>query len=354
MLFVLYLTRFILNTTIMKKFMFLIAALILGGFSVSASNTNKPNQIDNSTTWKGYGNSFIFVESGIEFSVFPDGQFDFYMPSYGPNINVSAPGVNISFNSGYDYNPFLQYDEFGAIIQVERVPIYYDFYGRVSKIGNIYLNYNSFGYLTQVGGLFIHYNRFYNYSHCTGYINSYNRYYVYRPWHAYYRIPAYNHCVVYHTPYRQYYAPVRYAYSQPYANNYRRTTAVASRRGNTISRQSELATRPSQSNSSPRRNVENTQTRSRNQTATNSARQREESQINTKPRVATNLVKPRKVSEVNSSRTNNRLASNTENVRSNRSTIKNNSERKPKGSDLRKYNKDTSKKQVASNIRSKR
>src|SRR5690606_37844063 len=136
MLFVLYLTRFKLNLTIMKNFMFLITALVLGGLTVNATTTNKPNQIDNTTTLRGYGNSCIVVENGIEFSVFPDGRFEFYMPSYGPEVNVHARGISISFHCGYDYNPFLRYDEFGAIIQIEHVPIYYDFYGRVSQIGN--------------------------------------------------------------------------------------------------------------------------------------------------------------------------------------------------------------------------
>ena len=65
---------------------------------------------------------------------------------------INGSGVSISFNSGYNYNSFLQYDAFGAIIQIKHVPIYYDFYGRVSRIGNIYINYNRHGYVAQVGG----------------------------------------------------------------------------------------------------------------------------------------------------------------------------------------------------------
>ncbi|TYA59098.1 hypothetical protein [Formosa maritima] len=345
----------------MKKFMFFITALVLGGLTVSASTTNQPKQFDNTTTWSGYGNSFIFVENGIEFSIFPDGQFDFYMPSYISNVNVYVPGISISFNSGYDYNPYLQYDEFGAVIQIERVPIYYDYYGRVSKIGNVFINYNSFGYVTQVGGLFIHYNRFYKYSHYTGYINAYNRYYVYRPWHAYYRIPAYNHCVVYHTPYRQNYAPKRYAYSKPYANNYRRTTAVASRRGNTITRQSELATRPSYTNNSPRRNIENKQpSRSNNVSQTRDRSQvkstRSNNQLESKSRKVSNDSKSRNVSNKNSTRTNNQIAFQTRkqsnNVKTTRSNVKNNDIKKPNSNEYRKYNKGN--KEIASNTRSKR
>src|SRR5690554_77119 len=396
----------------MKKFMFLIAAIVLGGLSVNATTTNQPGHLDHTTARKGYGNSFIFVENGIEFSIFPDGQFDFYMPSYGPNVNVYGPGISISFNSGYDYNPFLQYDEFGAIIQIEHVPVYYDYYGRVSQIGNVFINYNHFGYVSRIGGLYIHYNSHRRYSYYTGYINAFNPYYVYRPWHNYYRVPAYNHCVVYHKPYRKYYKPVRYNYYQPYTNNYRRTTAVASRRGNTISRRSELATRPTHANNTPRRDVGTDRPRSNSQIATqptrgnsNTVRPREGSQVNsprsnnqvatqprseantgrprgnsevstprsinqadTKPRTSTNTVKPRKSSIENSPRTNKPVVSKPRTnkpvvskprtqTRGNatRPVAKNNEpNRKPKQVNSRTYSKERNKDQVASNTRGRR
>ena len=228
----------------MKKIIYLLTALLVTSTGVNAATTAKADTSLENTTYRGYGENFIFVEGGIEFSVFPDGQFDFYMPNYGPNVNVAInrPGVSISFNTGFDYNPYIQYDEFGAIIQVEHVPVFYDFYGRVIQVGDIFINYNSFGYISRVGGLYVHYNRFNRFSYCTGFINPFNRVYVFRPWHRYYRIPALNHCVVYNRPYRQFYTPVRYNYTTPYRNNYRRTTAVASRRGNTVYRSRDLAT----------------------------------------------------------------------------------------------------------------
>ena len=374
MLFVLYFTRFTLNQTIMKKFMFLITVLVLGGLTVNASTTNKPNHVDNTTTLRGYGNSFIFVENGIEFSIFPDGQFDFYMPSYGPNVNVSAPGISISFNSGYDYNPYLQYDEFGAIIQVEHVPVYYDYYGRVNQIGNVFINYNHFGYLSRIGGLYVYYDSYRNYSHFSGYINTFNPYYVFRPWHRYYRIPAFNHCVVYKQPYRRHYKPVRYTYNRPYTNNYRRTTAVASRRGNTVTRRSELATRPTQANNTPRprRNVASVNPRTSNQVASKPSKKssvvkprqssqisspRSNNQVITKPRKATNAVKPRSSSQMHSPKKNNSMASKpriqTRNYKTNRVVKNNVPERKPKSSNNRTYSKGNKKKQVASNTRSR-
>ena len=102
----------------MKNLVTLLAVFFLLGTS-TFTTTNASNNFV-----RGYGNSFNFVEGGIEFSVFPDGQFDFYMPNQGPNVNVAinTPGVAVSFNSGFNYNPFVQFDDFGAIIQIEILP----------------------------------------------------------------------------------------------------------------------------------------------------------------------------------------------------------------------------------------
>ncbi|NJX15196.1 hypothetical protein [Tamlana crocina] len=229
----------------MKKFIFLLAGLALTGFSVNAATTTNSEHLEEINIYnRGYGNSFIFVENGIEFSVFPDGQFDFNILHNNPRFSVSigSPNVNFSFNSGYNYNAYVQYDEFGAIIQIENTPIFYDYYGRISQVGNINVFYNNFGYVSRVGGLYVHYNRRNVFSHCTGFINVYNRNYVYRPWHRYYSVPAYDYCVVYNRPYRRYYKPIRYTYSRPFYNNYRPRTSVATRRGHTINRNRSYAT----------------------------------------------------------------------------------------------------------------
>ena len=191
----------------MKRIIYLFAALVAistTAFATSTTTSEAVASINNNV--RGYGNSFIFDEAGIEFSVFADGQFDFYLPNYGPDVSVgiNTPGFSLSFNSGYDYNPYLQYDSFGAIIQIENTPIYYDYYGRVNQIGNIFINYNTFGRISNVGGLNVYYrnNVFYKYD---GFINIYNRSYVYRPWHQFYAVPHINYSIVHVNPYRQHY-----------------------------------------------------------------------------------------------------------------------------------------------------
>ncbi len=207
----------------MKRILFLFAGLVaLSTNAFGTNNVSSETEISSHHRITDYGNSFIFSEGGIEFSVFPDGQFDFFMPNYGPNVSigVNRPGFNMSFNSGYDYNPYLQYDNFGAIIQIENTPVYYDYYGRVNQIGNIFINYNRLGNITSIGGLNIYYrnNRFFRYD---GFINNFNRRYVFRPWHQFYSVPAVNFCIVNRNPYRQFYRPTRYVYYRPYRNNVR-------------------------------------------------------------------------------------------------------------------------------------
>lgn len=194
------------NLTLILSFLFI-------GWSVSAS-------VNSSTTTNNYTNyndSFIFIEGGVEFAVYPNGEFDFYFnPDFrrGNTVHIASPGVNISYNSGYNYDPFVQFDDYGAVIQIESVPVYYDYYGRIIQAGDVFLRYNTFGRLAQVGNLHIHYNRHHHFTHSSGFINHYNRHYVYRPWHTYYRRPYTNVSIVFNRPYRAYYQPHRISYNK--------------------------------------------------------------------------------------------------------------------------------------------
>jgi len=245
----------------MKNLMTLLAVFFIG-YTASA-DTGK----DRSTTTFNYynGESFIFTEGNVEFSVFPDGQFDFrYIgPQQGTHVSIGGPNVNISFNAGYDYAPYIQRDDYGAVIQIEDVPVYYDYYGRIIRAGNIVLDYNRFG-LAQVGNLYINYNNYGRYVGTRGFINVYNRHYVYRPWHQYYVRPVFSNCIVFTRPYRAYYNPVRYSYAVHYnyyrtgwykkhykSNYYRPGQKVRSyNRGQRLSRQRDLAQVRNRSNQS--------------------------------------------------------------------------------------------------------
>jgi len=181
-------------------------------FSVNARETHYPVA--------GYynANPFIFQEQGITFAVYPDGEFDFYMDSQ-VQVGIGAGNVGVTFNSGFNYNPFIQYDHYGAVIQVEHVPIFYDPWGRVDQIGNVNIFYRN-GWVYRIGGLTIFYNNGV-FSHTVGFINIYNRRYVFRPWHRWFARPAIGFCNVWTTPYRRWYDPIRYTFFRPYIENRR-------------------------------------------------------------------------------------------------------------------------------------
>ena len=241
----------------MKKLLVFFASVFLAGIPVSATTTTNSLVSNNYTTFvRGYGNSFIFVEDGIEFAIFPDGQFDFNVMNYGPNFGAYADfgGVSISFNTGYGYDAYVQYDDFGAVIQIENVPIYYDYYGRIVRAGNVRIHYNNFGYVTRVGGLFVHYNAYNRFSHYTGYINSFNRFYVTRPWHRFYARPLVDLCIVFNRPYRRYYRPIRHTYYRPYRDNFRPQVNYSASRRNSVAQQSRRSDRYLQSRDGRRGN----------------------------------------------------------------------------------------------------
>ena len=201
----------------MKKLYFFLAFFSLA-FVAKASEATSENLLP-----RGYGETFIFIEGGVEFAIFPDGQFDFHFDprrKVHRNIRIN-PRADFSFNHGYNYDPFVQYDDFGAVVQIENVPIYYDFYGRIVQAGRVRISYNHFGQIERIGNLHIHYNRHHHMTHYTGFINRFNRQYVYRPWHQYYTRPS-SYSIVYHQPYRQYYTPQRFEYVQyrSFYNNY--------------------------------------------------------------------------------------------------------------------------------------
>ncbi len=197
----------------------LILALLFVGVTASA---NTPG---NAFAPYKYGEAFIFVEGGVEFAVYPNGEFDFH---YNPRflntsmVHIPNPGRNISYNAGYNYDAFVQYDDFGAVIQIENVPVYYDFYGRLIQAGDVVIRYDHHGRISRVGGMSIRYNRFNQPIRYVGIINHYNTRYVYRPWHQYYTRPHMNYRVVYYEPYRAFYEPVRmnyYQYTTYYQDN---------------------------------------------------------------------------------------------------------------------------------------
>lgn len=199
----------------MKNKILVFAIALFASYGMYAATTTSAH----TRYYNNYGNSFTFVEQGITFSIFQNGEFDFYInPRNSLHIGYSTRNLNISFNSGYNYDAYVQYDFYGAIIQIENIPIYYDYYGRVEQIGNINVNYR-FGKLINLGGLHLYYDNYGYYSHHSGYINIYNRSYVYHPFHNFFAKPLFEYRVVSYKPYRHHYKPNRHKYYRDHSRN---------------------------------------------------------------------------------------------------------------------------------------
>jgi hypothetical protein len=208
-----------LKFTIMKNKLFLFATFVLVSFGTFASTKSAENNTTYNPYYNQYGDSFTFTERGITFAVFQNGEFDFYMnPRNGVSFGIHSNNVNISFNSGYNYDAYVQYDNYGAIIQIENIPIYYDYYGRVTRIGSVNIDY-SYGRLVRLGGLRVHYDHYGHYVNYSGYINRYNRHYVYHPYHNYFARPLFDFRIVSYKPYRNHYKPIRYKYYNDHSKN---------------------------------------------------------------------------------------------------------------------------------------
>lgn len=204
----------------MRNLILFFTALVLGTTATFA--TTADDKVAERNAYRN-NNSFIFLEDGITFAVYPDGEFDFYIDN-----RLGNNRRNVTFNSGFDYSPYAQYDDYGAVIQVENIPIFYDFYGRVSDIGSVDINYRN-GRVNRLGTMNVFYNQRGFYDYHTGYINRFNRSYVFRPFHSFFARPALGFCFVRTSPYRRYYNPFRYTYYNPYRFNRRNTYAKIGR-----------------------------------------------------------------------------------------------------------------------------
>jgi hypothetical protein len=174
----------------MKKITLLVASILLVGSMAYASE----NPVFSDNNEKGprhtvdYRNAepIMFMERGIEFYIFPDGEFDFNTRPSGPrrgttNTTYGAPGVHVTNYGPANYGVRVEHDNFGRVRRVGNVFINYDGYNRVKRVGSVYMRYNSFA-LSQVGGLRILYNRRGHIIDVVGYVNGASHAYAYNPY----------------------------------------------------------------------------------------------------------------------------------------------------------------------------
>lgn len=154
----------------MKNFTFLLTGLfLLGNTTITSARPNlKPSFTSENSNFRVDYNEeepIQFIERGIEFFVFPNGEFDFNTrPEDGNNGDYyfKTAGKRAStINERHcpeNYGVRIERDAFGRVRRVGNTFINYDAFDRVKRIGTVYMRYNNFA-LTQIGGLHIVYDR---------------------------------------------------------------------------------------------------------------------------------------------------------------------------------------------------
>ncbi|WP_299217626.1 hypothetical protein [uncultured Dokdonia sp.] len=136
-----------------------LVVLFLGGMTAQANEVT--NLDHNNITGIRYNapQSIHFIQRGVEFIVFPNGEFDFKFLNQQQlqhgRRGHNAPGTVYTNRRNSRY---ISYDYFGNVTKVGRNFIYYNRNGNVNQIGDITLRYRN-GRLVRVGNLRLFYNR---------------------------------------------------------------------------------------------------------------------------------------------------------------------------------------------------
>ncbi|WP_073368002.1 hypothetical protein [Flavobacterium fluvii] len=102
----------------------------------------------------------VFMERGVEFYIFADGQLDFNTHPSNGDVHYKSNRRNVekrSYGTRENYGVKVDRDYAGRVRRVGNVMINYDANNRVKRVGSVYMAYNRYA-LTQVGGLQIIYN----------------------------------------------------------------------------------------------------------------------------------------------------------------------------------------------------
>ncbi|MBT8260673.1 MAG: hypothetical protein KJN82_05120 [Bacteroidia bacterium] len=179
----------------MKKITLVMAALLIGLTSATATVSTKTNNGKKLGITKRYHftQPVMFVERGVEFLIFPNGEFDFntelVSAPYDDNVyykgssrrsNVNrtygAPGSYANFHS--TAGTLVLHDRYGKVRRIGNIFLNYDYYGRIKRVGSVYMRYRH-NRLVQVGGLKLLYNRHGKFVGTRGKVNRYNHGYNY-------------------------------------------------------------------------------------------------------------------------------------------------------------------------------
>ena len=163
----------------MKKITLLVASILLVVSVANASEVIKTFGEERSDNYS-FDEPISFTERGIEFFVFPNGEFDFntrpddsdgdyYYKTAGKRETITQEIMPMN------YGTRIEHDGFGRVRRIGNTFINYDNRDRVNRIGSVYMKYNRTA-LIQIGGMRIVYNRNGDIVDTQGTIKSYSGY----------------------------------------------------------------------------------------------------------------------------------------------------------------------------------
>jgi hypothetical protein len=123
----------------MKKGLLLILGMLMMVSTVEAKDGVKTNSKKDYNDRYG-ARSIQFMERGVKFYVFPNGEIDF--------------NTRKKFKSQYYYRNGRRYKK---RIPRRGINIDRDYSGKVRRVGNVFINYNRFGKVSRVGSVYVDY-----------------------------------------------------------------------------------------------------------------------------------------------------------------------------------------------------
>jgi hypothetical protein len=171
----------------------LLTALSL--MSMMTIKVNAQSTVERHETRYNANEPFSFVERGIEFYVFPNGEFDFNTRPQDSQTNTTyyykTAGKRNQERTSVNYGVAIEQDAFGRIRRVGNVFINYDTRDRVTRIGSVFMRYGRYN-LEKIGNMRLVYNRRGDLIDVFGSIKAYNTGYAYQSANQYASYNSYN------------------------------------------------------------------------------------------------------------------------------------------------------------------
>ncbi len=152
-----------------------IAALFVIGTTAQATDHKHQDHHNRVTKRYQHTQPIVFIQGGVQFFVYPEGEIDFKILRkrsqnnvWSSHNSVNTPGGYYGYNTVSPYRTAVRYDYYGRLKRVGPNYISYDRYNRVRRIGTTYIRYNRRGLTYQIGGLHIYYNRYGNIKYVEG------------------------------------------------------------------------------------------------------------------------------------------------------------------------------------------